>query len=74
MGASMEASLIDELQQDVRFKNDKIAALERLVNELESNNPNLRRIVQERVEMERSLFDEQSEKVDSNNCWSVFEV
>ena len=55
--------IITELQAQLRSKDEKIKLLENTVGQLESKFPSVRQIIANRIEQERSVFEEKSEKV-----------
>lgn len=57
------SSLVEELQAQLRSKDDRINELRAIVGNLESKYPNIHEVVRARVEEERNSFEEKSEKV-----------
>lgn len=66
-GSSVE--IITELQAQLQLKDEKIKVMEDTIGQLESKYPSMRQIIANRIEQERSVFEEKSEKVRINyNC------
>ena len=55
--------LINELSAQIKVKDNRIGQLESIVANLESKHPNLQEIVRRKIEQEREIFEEKSEKV-----------
>ena len=62
-GHHSSMDLISELNAQIRSKDNRIAQLENIVANLESKHPNLQEIVQRKLEQEREVFEEKSQKV-----------
>ena len=54
---------ISELQGQLKARDSKIKHMEEAISQLESKFPSLQEIVRSRVEQERLVFEEKSEKV-----------
>ena len=63
MKPASHLEIITELQAQLRSKDEKIKLLENTVGQLESKFPSVRQIIANRIEQERSVFEEKSEKV-----------
>ena len=60
---SKELEIVEELHSQLKLKDDKIRLLEQTVGYLESKHPSIQEILRNRVEQERTVFEEKSEKV-----------
>ena len=63
MAAAVAGDSLAELQRQVHAKDAKIAQLETIIGQLESKYPSVQEIVRNRIEQERVIFEEKSEKV-----------
>lgn len=54
---------LSELQSQLYVKDNKIKELEGIIGQLESKYPSMQEIIRSRLEQERSVFEEKSEKV-----------
>jgi hypothetical protein len=54
---------LSELQSQIYIKDNKIKELEGIIGQLESKYPSMQEIIRSRLEQERSVFEEKSEKV-----------
>jgi hypothetical protein len=63
--AGSSADSIAELQKQVHSRDSKISQLETIISQLESKYPSVQEIVRNRIEQERVVFEEKSEKVRS---------
>ena len=63
ISGSSSLDTITELQTQVRTKDVRIKQLEAIIGQLEGQHPSVREIVKNRVEQERIVFEEKSEKV-----------
>lgn len=59
----MPTDSLHELQSQVHAKDLKISQLEAIISQLESKYPSMQEIVRNRIEQERVIFEEKSEKV-----------
>jgi hypothetical protein len=58
-----EDDVVRELLSKIQSKDSLIKNLESTINELESQHPAVQEIVRSRIECERAVFEERSEKV-----------
>lgn len=63
VGQSSTYDTIQELRLQLAQKETKIKQMEVIINQLESKYPSLHEIVKSRVEQEKAIFEEKSEKV-----------
>ena len=61
--AGSSADSLAELQKQVHSRDSKISQLETIISQLESKYPSVQEIVRNRIEQERVVFEEKSEKV-----------
>jgi hypothetical protein len=52
-----DMDLIQQLNNQIKYKSLKIKEMENIIGHLESKNPNIQQIVHSRLEMERKVFD-----------------
>ena len=62
-GTNSSYETITELQSQLRIKDNKIAQMEEIIGQLESKYPSMQEIIKSRVNRERDIFEEKSEKV-----------
>lgn len=55
--------MIRELQMQLEAKNDRIQALEDLVGQVQSTNPNFENILRAKLDEQKKSFEEKSSKV-----------
>jgi hypothetical protein len=60
---STDTDLLEELRMQLRYRDVTIQELKLVVRHLESKDPNVQQIVRSRLEMERKVYNEKSEKV-----------
>ena len=61
-----------DLRTQITAKDHRIQELENIIGRLESKHPNLQEIIHSRLEMERLVFEEKSEKVSTRQCCILF--
>ncbi len=61
-----KGDLIQELQLQLKWKDRKIEELQEMMGNLEAKHPNLDKIIDAKIQMERLSFEEKSEKVRIN--------
>ena len=61
--SSISNDLVNELNDQIKVKDHRIEELQRIVGNLQSKHPDLERIINARLEEERSVFEEKSHRV-----------
>jgi hypothetical protein len=62
-GTNNSYETITELQSQLRMKDNKISQMEEIIGQLESKYPSMQEIIKSRINRERDIFEEKSEKV-----------